>query len=226
MFFIGISMLMAGIGRFAYESYSVGVDEVCAELKEKDYQESKEFRNTVLNRFYTFLDVATGNYHGDSGYSGSAVNEENIDDYLSSGGNFFDRLFGTNNGISEYVVGTAATSDIYENPDAAETAGTDENSSTTYEEVSDTEHIYMASDDSTGYQEKSEEEYFADVNKDHNFFYEICYDGKIMYSNMPDDVTDATSSDGASSDGKNNTAALLKNLPEGYNYAFHFDGKK
>lgn len=39
MFFIGISMLMAGIGRFAYESYSVGVDEVCAELKEKDYQE-------------------------------------------------------------------------------------------------------------------------------------------------------------------------------------------
>ena len=31
-----------------------------------------------------------------------------------------------------------------------------------------------------------------------------------MYSNMPDDVTDATSSDGASSDGKNNTAALLK----------------
>lgn len=47
-----------------------------------------------------------------------------------------------------------------------------------------------------------------------------------MYSNMPDDVTDATSSDGASSDGKNNTAALLKNLPEGYNYAFHFDGKK
>ena len=48
MFFIGISMLMAGIGRFAYESYSVGVDEVCAELKEKDYQESKEFRNTVL----------------------------------------------------------------------------------------------------------------------------------------------------------------------------------
>lgn len=39
----------------------------------------------------------------------------------------------------------------------------------TYEEVSDTEHIYMASDDSTGYQEKSEEEYFADVNKDHNF---------------------------------------------------------
>ena len=78
MFFIGISMLMAGIGRFAYESYSVGVDEVCAELKEKDYQESKEFRNTVLNRFYTFLDVATGNYHGDSGYSGSAVNEENI----------------------------------------------------------------------------------------------------------------------------------------------------
>ena len=226
MFFIGISMLMAGIGRFAYESYSVGVDEVCAELKEKDYQESKEFRNTVLNRFYTFLDVATGNYHGDSGYSGSAVNEENIDDYLSPGGNFFDRLFGTNNGISEYVVGTAATSDIYENPDAAETAGTDENSSTTYEEVSDTEHIYMASDDSTGYQEKSEEEYFADVNKDHNFFYEICYDGKIMYSNMPDDVTDATSSDGASSDGKNNTAALLKNLPEGYNYAFHFDGKK
>lgn len=226
VFFIGISMLMAGIGRFAYESYSVGVDEVCAELKEKDYQESKEFRNTVLNRFYTFLDVATGNYHGDSGYSGSAVNEENIDDYLSPGGNFFDRLFGTNNGISEYVVGTAATSDIYENPDAAETAGTDENSSTTYEEVSDTEHIYMASDDSTGYQEKSEEEYFADVNKDHNFFYEICYDGKIMYSNMPDDVTDATSSDGASSDGKNNTAALLKNLPEGYNYAFHFDGKK
>ena len=104
VFFIGISMLMAGIGRFAYESYSVGVDEVCAELKEKDYQESKEFRNTVLNRFYTFLDVATGNYHGDSGYSGSAVNEENIDDYLSSGGNFFDRLFGTNNGISEYVV--------------------------------------------------------------------------------------------------------------------------
>ena len=66
----------------------------------------------------------------------------------------------------------------------------------------------MASDDSTGYQEKSEEEYFADVNKDHNFFYEICYDGKIMYSNMPDDVTDATSSDGASSDGKNNTAAF------------------
>lgn len=56
-------------------------------------------------------------------------------------------------------MGTAATSDIYENPDAAETAGTDENSSTTYEEVSDTEHIYMASDDSTGYQEKSEEEY-------------------------------------------------------------------
>ncbi|WP_208888317.1 hypothetical protein [Roseburia intestinalis] len=89
VFFIGISMLMAGIGRFAYESYSVGVDEVCAELKEKDYQESKEFRNTVLNRFYTFLDVATGNYHGDSGYSGSAVNEENIDDYLSPGGNFF-----------------------------------------------------------------------------------------------------------------------------------------
>ena len=31
VFFIGISMLMAGIGRFAYESYSVGVDEVCAE---------------------------------------------------------------------------------------------------------------------------------------------------------------------------------------------------
>ena len=57
-------MLMAGIGRFAYESYYIGVDEVCAELKEKDYQESKEFRNTVLNRFYTFLDVATGNYHG------------------------------------------------------------------------------------------------------------------------------------------------------------------
>ena len=36
VFFIGISMLMAGIGRFAYESYSVGVDEVCAELKEKE----------------------------------------------------------------------------------------------------------------------------------------------------------------------------------------------
>lgn len=99
MFFIGISMLMAGIGRFAYESYSVGVDEVCAELKEKDYQESKEFRNTVLNRFYTFLDVATGNYHGDSGYSGSAVNEENIDDYLSPGGNF---LIGCLEQITEF----------------------------------------------------------------------------------------------------------------------------
>ena len=43
MFFIGISMLMAGIGRFAYESYSVGVDEVCAELKEKDYQTHNMF---------------------------------------------------------------------------------------------------------------------------------------------------------------------------------------
>ena len=35
---------------------------VCAELKEKGLSGSKEFRNTVLNRFYTFLDVATGNY--------------------------------------------------------------------------------------------------------------------------------------------------------------------
>lgn len=225
LFFCGISMLIAGIGRFAYESYYIGADEISTVLTEKDYQVSKEFRSTVLDRFYTFLDVATGNYHGDSEYSGSAVTEENIDDYLSSGGNFFDRLFGpffdrlfgTNNVISEYVVDTAATSEIYENPDAAETAGTDENSSTTYEEVSDMEHTYMASDDSTGYQEKSEEEYFADINKDHNFFYEIRYDGNVMYANMPAGVSD---------DGKTDIDTVIKNLPEGYNFAFHFDGKK
>ena len=128
----------------------------------------------MLNRFYTFLDVATGNDHGDSGYSGSAVNEENIDDYLSPGGNFFDRLFGTNNGISEYVVGIGCDVGHFmktrmQQRRRAQMRTLPRNA--TMRRCQTREHIYMASDDSTGYQEKSEEEYFADVNKDHNFFY-------------------------------------------------------
>ena len=112
-------MLIFGIGRFAYESYYIGADEIGAVLTENDYQESEEFKNTVLDRFYTFLDAATGNYHGDSGYTGATVTEESIDSYLLSGGNFFDRLFGKENDIPGYVVSDTVSENAYESSDVA-----------------------------------------------------------------------------------------------------------
>ena len=217
LFFCGISMLIFGIGRFAYESYYIGADEIGEVLTENDYQESEEFENTVLDRFYTFLDAATGNYHGDSGYTGATVTEESIDSYLLSGGNFFDRLFGKENDIPGYVVSDTVSENAYENSDVASSKETDEDSSTTYEEVPDTAHTYTSSGSAnSSYGNTTVEEYFADINKDNNFFYEICYDGNTMYANMPAGV----------SDDKNDMSAVLKNLPDGYNFVFHFDGEK